>query len=248
MEWTDEAIIISLRRHGESRQIVELLTRDHGRHLGLVRGSSKKYGSDLQPGAGVRAVWRARLEDHLGTYTLEPTKSRAEVIFGDGLGLLGLSSACAVVSASVPEREKHEKVYEAFCVLADNLGDMDLWPALYVRWELGLLAELGFGLELEACAVTGTTEDLTHVSPKTGKAVCALEAEPYGGRLLKLPKFLGRHPGIRVEPLDILDGLKLSGHFLENRLWPLNRGAAPDARNRLVQRMEKLAFKSRISD
>lgn len=241
MNWTDDAIVLSLRKHGESGAIAEFLTRDHGRHMGLIHGSSRRHAAALQPGSSVRATWRARLEEHLGTWTVEPVKSRASILLGDAVSLSGLTSACAVAGLSMPEREKHGPLYEAFEVLADALEDVEIWPALYVRWELGLLAELGFGLELERCAVSGATEDLSHVSPRTGRAVCRAEAAPYEGRLLDLPDFLG--PGMveEVSSVDILNGMALTGHFLDKRLWRPNDVAEPDARQRLVQRLEKLA-------
>lgn len=241
MDWTDDAIVLSLRKHGESGAIAEFLTRDHGRHMGLVRGSSRRHGATLQPGSTVRATWRARLEEHLGTWTIEPVKSRASILLGDAVSLSGLTAACAVAGLSMPERQKHGPLYEAFEVLADALEETDIWPALYVRWELGLLAELGFGLELESCAVSGVSEDLTHVSPRTGRAVCRAEAAPYDGRLLVLPGFL--QPGVKVEisTADVLDGLALTGHFLDMRVWRANDVAEPEARQRLVGRLERLA-------
>lgn len=241
MDWTDDAIVLSLRKHGESGAIAELLTRDHGRHMGLVRGSSRRHGAILQPGSTVRATWRARLEEHLGTWTIEPVKSRASILLGDAAGLAGLTSACVVAGLSMPEREKHQPLYDAFEVLADALETAEIWPALYVRWEIGLLAELGFGLELDACAVSGVTEDLTHVSPRTGRAVCSAEAAPYDGRLLALPDFLRPGANEEIVPVDILDGLALTGHFLDLRVWRPHDVSEPDARQRLVQRLEKLA-------
>lgn len=241
MDWTDDAIVLSLRKHGESGAIAEFLTRDHGRHMGLVRGSSRRHGATLQPGSTVRATWRARLEEHLGTWTIEPVKSRASIVLGDAASLSGLTAACAVAGLSMPEREKHGPLYEAFEVLADALDETDIWPALYVRWELGLLAELGFGLELETCAVSGVSEDLTHVSPRTGRAVCRSEAAPYDGRLLVLPGFL--QPGVNSEisTANILDGLALTGHFLDMRVWRPSDVAEPEARHRLIERLERLA-------
>lgn len=241
MDWTDDAIVLSVRKHGENGAIAELLTRDHGRHMGLVRGSTRRHGATLQPGSTVRATWRGRLEEHLGTYTVEPVKSRASVLFGEAAGLAGLTSVCAVASLALPEREKHQPLYNALEVLADTLEEGDVWPALYVRWELGLLAELGFGLELETCAVSGTAENLTHVSPRTGRAVCQEEAAPYKGRLLLLPEFLRSGATETVTRRDVLDGLALTGHFLEARLWRLHNTAEPDARQRLIRRLEKLA-------
>lgn len=254
MDWTDDAIVLSLRRHGENAAIAELMTRDHGRHMGLVRGSSRRYGAALQPGSTVRATWRARLEDHLGTWTIEPAKSRAGILLGEASGLAGLTSVCAVASLSLPEREKHSPLYDALEVLADAFEITHLWPALYVRWELGLLAELGFGLELETCAVTGVSEDLTHVSPRTGRAVCQAEAAPWKGRLLALPDFLRQQAGRgsingRAEdmrPHDVLDGMALTGHFLETRVWRPHDRAEPEARQRLTGRLEKLAQTGRI--
>lgn len=254
MDWTDDAIVLSLRRHGESAAIAELLTREHGRHMGLVRGSSRRHGATLQPGSTVRATWRARLEEHLGTWTIEPAKSRAGILLGEAAALAGLTSACAVTSLSLPERENHRPLYNALEVLADAFEAVDVWPALYVRWELGLLAELGFGLELEACAVTGVSEDLTHVSPRTGRAVCQAEAAPYKGRLLALPGFLSgraaRGPADEragdMNPYDVLDGLALTGHFLETRVWQPHGKVEPEARQRLARRLEKLAQTRRI--
>lgn len=241
MDWTDDAIVLSVRKHGENGAIAELLTRDHGRHMGLVRGSSRRHGATLLPGSTVRATWRARLEEHLGTWTLEPVKSRASILFGDAAGLAGLTSVCAVAGLSLPEREKHRPLFEALEVLADTLDEEDVWPALYVRWELGLLAELGFGLELETCAVTGQSENLTHVSPRTGRAVCQAEAAPYKGRLLALPEFLRQGVIQTVTSRDVLDGLALTGHFLEVRLWRPHGTKEPGARQRLLRRLEKLA-------
>lgn len=186
----------------------------------------------------VKALWRARLEDHLGTLILDPIKSRADLIVGGGLGLLGLSSACAVLGQSVPERELHRPLYDAFELLADQFGNDEVWPALYVRWELGVLAELGFGLELEVCAVSGAKDGLTHVSPRTGKAVSSVEAEPYKDRLLALPQFLTASGG-QASGQDVVDGLALTGHFLEQRLWVPQGHKSPDARQRLIARLEK---------
>lgn len=237
MEWRDDGIVLSLRRHGESRTIVELLTRTHGRHMGLVRGRSGKHGNALQPGTSVTAVWRARLDDHLGTYALEPVRARAGLITGSGAGLLGFSAAAALLGQALPEREAHGSLFEAFELLADHLEDDDVWPALYVRFELGLLAELGFGLDLDRCAVTGAREDLTHVSPRSGKAVSAAEAEPYLDRLLLLPGFLVGSGGASGD--EVLQGLALTGHFLEQRLWQPQAKTAPDARERLVRRLRR---------
>lgn len=241
MDWTDDAIVLSLRKHGESGAIAEFLTRDHGRHMGLVRGSSRRHSATLQPGSTVRATWRARLEEHLGTWTIEPVKSRASILLGDAVSLSGLTAACAVAGLSMPERQKHGPLYEAFEILADALEETEIWPAIYVRWELGLLAELGFGLELETCAVSGVSEDLTHVSPRTGRAVCRAEAAPYDGRLLNLPGFLQPGTNNEISTTDVLDGLALTGHFLDMRVWRPHDVTEPEARHRLIERLERLA-------
>jgi len=238
MDWTDEAITLGARAHGESSAIVTLLTKSHGRHLGLVRGArSKRLAPAIQPGSLVEATWRGRLSEHLGTWTLEPTKSHAPAILNEPLELSALSSICALASVALPERERHEALYEVMLVFLDHLDDRTVWPAVLVRWELGLLKELGFGLELDACAVTGETDNLTHVSPKTGRAVTAEEAAPFEGRLLRLPAFLSG--GGNAGPSDVLDGLKLTGYFLERRALHPHDREMPAARGRFIERMQK---------
>ncbi len=238
MDWTDEAITLGARAHGEGSAIVTLLTKHHGRHLGLVRGArSKRLAPALQPGSLVEATWRARLNEHLGTWTIEPTKSHAPAVLNEPLELSALSSICALAEVALPERERHEALYEVMLVFLDHLDDRTVWPAVLVRWELGLLKELGFGLELETCAVTGLTENLTHVSPKTGRAVTAEEAAPYEGRLLKLPSFLAG--GGKASPVEVLDGLKLTGYFLERRVLHPHDDELPAARGRFLDRLRK---------
>lgn len=234
MEWTDEAIVLGAKRHGDAHAVLSVLSREHGRHLGLVRGT-RRLGGALQPGNSLRVTWRGRLSDHLGTYTVEPAGDRAGAAMDNALALAALASACAVASAALPEREAHQAVYESFRILLDALHDRDLWPALYVRWEVGLLQDLGFGLDLSRCAVTGARDDLSHVSPRTGRAVSAAAAAPYEGRLLDLPPFLlGRQAGA-VTRADVLAGLRLGGFFLDQRIFaPYNR-PLPPARVRLAE-------------
>lgn len=233
MEWTDEAIVLGAQRHGDSHAVLSVLSREHGRHSGFVRGTRRLAGA-LQPGNSVRVTWRGRLADHLGSYTVEPVSDRAVAVMEDRLTLAALSSACAVASGALPERECHTPVYESFHVLLDSLVSGDVWPALYVRWEVGLLQDLGFGLDLSKCAVTGERDDLTHVSPRTGRAVSAGAAAPYRGRLFELPAFLlGRQAG-RLTRHDVLAGLKLSGFFLERRLFAPHDKPLPPARTRLA--------------
>ncbi|MAN61661.1 MAG: DNA repair protein RecO [Parvibaculum sp.] len=241
MEWRDEGVVLSVRSHGESSAIVELFTSAHGRHAGLVRGgASRRMKPVLQPGNTVSATWRARLPDHLGNFTIDLDRARAGVLMDDPLSLAGLSGACAVVSA-LPERERHTALYEAFVVLLDTLEEVDIWPAVFVRFELGLLQELGFGLDLTKCAATGKADDLIYVSPKTGRAVSREAGEPYEKRLYRLPPFLVGGRVTAAEPEDVADGLRLTGHFLERYLFGPFHGRLPDARYRLIDRLSNAA-------
>ncbi len=237
MEWRDEGVVLSVKSHGETSAIVELFTAEHGRHAGLVRGgASRRMKPVLQPGNSVSVTWRARLPEHLGNFTVDLDRARAGVLMDDPLSLAGLSGACAVVSA-LPEREGHKALYEAFVVLLDTLEELDIWPAVFVRFELGLLQELGFGLDLTKCAATGSTQELVYVSPKTGRAVCREAGEPYKKRLYRLPTFLIGGRVAAAAPEDIADGLRLTGHFLERHLFGPFHGRLPDARYRLVERL-----------
>jgi DNA repair protein RecO (recombination protein O) len=239
MHWTDSGFVLSARKHGESSAIVNVLTREHGRHAGLVRGGSgRRLRGILQPGNEIAASWRARLSEHLGSYTVELSGGRAGPLLGEADKLAGLASACAIAEALMPERESHPALYAAFRILMASFEHAPDWQAVYVRWELGLLAELGFGLDLSKCAATGVTENLTHVSPCTGRAVCEEAAAPYGGRLLRLPAFLlnggnGATPGNDA----IHDGLALTGHFLENHVGASFHGKLPASRGRFIDRL-----------
>ncbi len=236
MDWMDDGIVLAARKHGETSAVVTLLTRGYGRHAGLVRGGAgKRLRGILQPGNGVRASWRARLAEHLGTMTVEPGTAYSAVALGDAKRLAALSSACALVDATLPEREPHAALYDGLLVLLSTLGDDEVWPSVYVRWELGLLAELGFGLDLGACAATGVTDDLTHVSPKSGRAVSAGAAAPYKERLLTLPGFL-LESGRGATADEIADGLKLTGYFLERHVFQHRDTHMPAARERLAAR------------
>jgi DNA repair protein RecO (recombination protein O) len=242
MDWTDEAITLGARAHGENSAIVTLLTKTRGRHLGLVRGArSKSRAPALQPGSLVEAKWRARLNEHLGTYTIEPRKIHVHTVLQEPLELAALSSICALAETVLPEREAHPALYEGLLVFLDSLSDRNVWPAVLVKWEVGLLKELGYGLELEACAVTGLAEGLTHVSPRTGRAVTEEKAAPYAEKLLPLPGFLTEDRRAAASPQDILAGLALTGHFIEGRLLRPHDRQMPDARGRLVARFAKFA-------
>jgi DNA repair protein RecO (recombination protein O) len=237
MDFSTHGIVISVRRHGETSAIIEVLTSDYGRHAGLVHGGvGRKMRPVLQPGNRVAVTWRARLSEHLGTFTVEPIKARAAELMDDRLALSALNAACAMSIALLPEREPHPQIFDAFEVMLAHMDQPDIWPALYVRWELGLLEALGYGLEITRCAVTNRNDELTHVSPRTGRAVSASEAEPYLDRLLKLPQFLSAH-GAAIMAGDIESGLKLTGHFIERRiLWPVDR-QLPQARERMIARL-----------
>ena len=237
MEWSDDAIVLSVRPHGESGAILEALTRGHGRHLGLVRGgASRKLKPVLQPGNGVRLVWRARLADHLGSFTVELDRARAGELMNNREALAGLNAFAAVASATLPERAPYyDPVFAAACVLLDAMIDDGLahWGALYVRWEVGLLEALGFGLDLSHCAATGATEDLRYVSPKSGRAVSAEAGAPYAARLFRLPAFVLGSQNADVSAADITAGLTLAGHFLLERVLHPNGKDMPAARLRL---------------
>ena len=190
MEWRDEGLIIGVRRHGEASTIVEALTRTHGRHLGLVRGGrSARLRATLQLGNTIGIVWRARLDEHLGSFAVEPLSLRAGRLMDSALALAGINYVAALVRV-LPERDPHEAVYEAASVIAEALDDGALAPTLIARFEAQILAECGFRLDLSCCAATGVTDDLVYVSPKSGRAVSAEAGAPWRDRLLPLPPFL----------------------------------------------------------
>ncbi|HYM18620.1 MAG TPA: DNA repair protein RecO [Micropepsaceae bacterium] len=238
MEWSDEAIVLSLRPHGESSGIVDALTRLHGRHSGLVRGGTSSKGrAVLQPGNRVKVTWRARLSENLGVFTVELMKARAGDMFAERAALVGLNALCAVAAAVLPEREPHEAAFEGADAVLDAMAAHGFpdWAPLFVRWEAGLLNELGFGLDLARCASTGSPEDLIYVSPRTGRAVSRAAGEPYRDRLFALPAFLlGRQAG-DATMRDILAGLELTAHFLSQWVLVPHDKKMPDARLRLTQ-------------
>ncbi|MSO92937.1 MAG: DNA repair protein RecO [Rhodospirillales bacterium] len=237
MDWTDEGIVLAARKHGETAAIVSVLTREHGRHPGLVRGGAgKRARGVLQPGNRVQARWRARLPEHLGTYTLELMAASGAAFLDDRLKLAGLTAALAVAETTLPEREAHAAVYEGLSGLLAALAD-DAWPAAYVRWEIALLTDLGYGLDLSRCAATGAREDLAYVSPKTGRAVSRAAGAPYRERLFLLPAFLiGGGDGFA--PVDVANGLKLTRHFLEQHVYSHRDRGLPAARQRLEPMFE----------
>ncbi len=241
MEWSDDAIVLCVRAHGESAAILDALTREHGRHAGLVRGgASRQAKAALQPGNSLSVVWRARLSEHLGNYTAEASRARAGTLLEKRASLAGLNAFTAVALAALPEREPHGSVYEAALVLLDVMaaGEFADWAPLYVRWEAGLLDELGFGLDLSQCAATGATDDLTHVSPRSGRAVSSAAAAPWRGRLLPLPQFLlGSQNAVTAD--DIAAGLKLTAYFLAERVLIPHGRQMPQARLRLEEFVDR---------
>lgn len=236
MDWTDDGIVLSAKKHGETSAIVTLLTPGHGRHLGLVRGGAGKRARGLlQPGNLLKARWQARLSEHLGTFRCELTEAFAASVLRDRLKLAGLSAACAMADGSLAEREPQQKVFDGLLAFLGAFEDRD-WPSAYVKWELGLLGELGFGLDLTACAATGESDNLIYVSPKSGRAVSQAAGEPYKSSLLALPEFLLR-PGAAGTPEDILAGFKLTGFFLERNVFRHPDRSLPAARKRLTDRL-----------
>ena len=232
MQWTDEGVILGVRKHGESSIILELMTRGHGRHLGLVHGGrSKSLQAVLQPGNTVQATWRARLDEHLGTYQVEGLNLRAAQLMGSSMALYGLATLAHLLRY-FPERDPHFALYETLTVLVDHLDDPDLAPALFVRFELAMLTELGFGLDLSECAATGSTEELIYVSPRSGRAVSKAGAGIYASRLFKLPPFLTGQ-GSDPPPEDVAAALALTGHFLQTRVLEPHGAEMPQARIRL---------------
>ncbi|MPY71463.1 MAG: DNA repair protein RecO [Alphaproteobacteria bacterium] len=241
MEWIDDGFVLGARKHGESAVIVTLLTREHGRHAGLVRGGAGARARGVwQPGNLLRVTWRARLAEHLGNFTAELLRSHAAGLLDERLPLLALSSATALVEAALPEREPHPALFEGLAGLLAALPHPG-WAAAYVRWELALLTELGFGLDLGSCAATGAAEGLTYVSPRSGRAVSAAAGEAWRDRLLPLPGFLTQGPSQETTANTIADGLRLTGYFLARHALGPDARALPPARARLADALAEVA-------
>ena len=233
MEWRDQGAVLSMRLHGETSAIIEVFTAQHGRHSGVVRGgASRRMAATLQPGTQVDVTWRARLDEQIGSYRVEPVQSRAGVLL-DRLALAGLNATCAMLQTALPDREPHPQLYRASVALLDALQASADWPLTYLRWEMQLLEELGFALDLRRCAVTGSREDLAFVSPKTGRAVSRGAAGDWAARLLPLPPMLlGQGP---ATPAELAQGFALTSHFLTKGFEPLLNGKPlPEARSRLL--------------
>jgi len=269
MDWQDEAIVLAARHYGEHDAILTLLTRENGRHLGLLRaGFSRRQRPNIELGNRLQASWRARLEEQLGSFQIECLHSVAAMLLDQPRRLAALASACAIVDAALPEREPHPDIFTDLDVLIAQLTEdaaspldaaaaNDLaWLTAYVRWELTLLSDLGFGLDLTHCAVTGETAGLAYVSPKTGRAVTAAAGQIYRERLLVLPAFLSADQTRTADNADLLAGLRLTGHFLERHVFAQagvasrnaspatlavpQKGESPMARRRFLQQLHDL--------
>ena len=239
MDWTDEGLVLSARRHGENSLIVNLLTREQGRHAGLVRGGSSTRNRGLyQPGNLLRAHWRGRLAEHLGNFTCELLHSHAADHLHDPLPLIALSSATAILDSALPERAPFAGLFEKLEILIGSLGNPD-WEVEYIRWELDLLTELGFGLDLTECAATGSAQDLIYVSPRTGRAVSAGAGRNYHDRLLPLPGFLRQEADAEINGAVLCEGLALTGYFLGRHVMGDTRHGLPAARERLVASLRR---------
>ncbi|MGB6770347.1 MAG: DNA repair protein RecO [Methyloceanibacter sp.] len=234
MDFSDEGILISAKPLGEANTVAELLTARHGRHLGLVRGGrSRRMRPLMQLGNVLSVTWRARLADHLGGYNLELIEPYAARVLDDQAALAAIGSLTGLAK-QLPERDPHPQLYRGALEVLQSLDDANVWPALLVRWEMMLLQDLGFGLDLSECAATGTDADLIYVSPRSGRAVSRDAGQPFCDRLLKLPRFL-LEDDASPAPSDILAGFALTGHFLERDVLAPQGLASPAARTRLIE-------------
>lgn len=243
MDWRDDAFVLTAQRFGEGDAVLDVLTRDHGRHLGLVKGGmSKTRRADLQPGNLLSVEWKARLSDHLGRFEVEPVRAYASLAMDSAIALAALAAAAAVATACLPERERHTAVFDGFSVLMEAIAgdDAELTAAVYVKWEMGLLQDLGFALDLTRCAVTGSREDLTFVSPRTGRAVTRATGAPYAERLLRLPPFLLGSQAGHPDAAELCDGLRLTGHFLLQSVLEPHGRDLPRARQTYVDLILRL--------
>ncbi len=239
MDFEDDGYVLAARPHGEAGAVVEILTAEHGKYAAHVAGgASRKMKPFLQAGARVIVHYRARVSEQLGSAMLEPVGEGPSALFDDALALSGLAAAAAVAAGALPEREPHPGAFLAFEALTGAFAHPDIWPAVFVRFEMGLLQELGFGLDLSKCAATGATDDLIFVSPRTGRAVSRAAGEPYKDRLLALPPFmLSAQGGLAAG--DVGAGLTLTGHFLESFIFAVLNRPLPPARVWLLDRLRE---------
>lgn len=237
MEWRDQGLVLAARPHGETSIILDVLTREHGRHSGVVRGGiSRKQAPFMQSGVLLDLTWRARLEEHVGSFVAEPITSFAAQALSDRLLLSGLNSVCALLRQSLPEREANQALFQDTLALLQMFDLVEVWPLAYVRWEQKVLDHLGYGLDLETCAVTGQAQDLIYISPKSGRAVSAAAGEAWKERLLPLPDVL---VSSRAQDLSqILEGLTVLEYFWTHKV---NTAPLPDLMHRFREVLRKLA-------
>ncbi len=242
MEWTDDGIVLGTRRHGEGNAILELMTRAHGRHLGLVRGGAgARLRPVLQPGNSTRVVWRARLDEHLGHFLVEGLRLRTGSLLAAAHAVFGVTHLAALCRL-LPERDPHPAVHDALSTILEDMADQRLVAVRIARFELRLLAELGFGLDLDRCAATGSTSDLVYVSPKSGRAVSRGAGAPWHDRLLRLPEFLCQgHLAEIIEPSreDLVDGFALTGFFLARYVFEPRGAHLPEARDGFLSALKR---------
>lgn len=240
MEWADDAIVIGLRQHGEAAVIAELLTEAHGRHKGYVHGGrSRRLRPVLQPGNRVRATWQSRQEESLGTLTLEPLMLRAAAVMDTALSLQAANQICALLRL-LPEREPHGLLYAMADAILEHLTDRTGAAQALVRLELAMLRDLGFGLDLSRCAVTGAVEDLAYVSPRSGRAVTRAVGAAYSDRILVLPAFLHDDEAEPHPSRDaLMQGFALTGHFLLRDVFRPRGLAMPDCRSAYLDALAK---------
>jgi len=244
MEWRDEGIVLSVARHGEADALLEVMTRSHGRARGFIKGGlGRRNKANLQAGNKLSLIWRSRIETNLGRFTVELLNSPLGLMLGDGARLSALAAATAVVASTLTERECHTSVYEGLqaviALMEHQEGSSAVWGAALSRLELGILAELGYGLDLSECAATGSKDNLIYVSPKSGRAVSAEAGVPYKHKLLGLPAFLVQESEVPSEE-EALVALQLTGYFLDRNVWVVHGKGQPAARERLFASILKV--------
>lgn len=241
IEWRDQGILLATRRHGENSLIIDVFTSHEGRHGGVVRGGTgRKMAPVLQPGAQLDVAWKARLEEHLGHFNAELIQSRAALVMGRATALAGMSAVLGLLAYALPEREPHPRLYEKTIALLDVMCQGEDWPQAYLHWEIAFLHDLGYGLDLTSCTVTGTTKDLIYVSPKSGAAVSRNGAGEWADRLLPRPDCMVSNTPASIP--DICQGLKTTGYFMEKWMAAQIGGRGiPQARQRLIDRLRKSA-------
>jgi len=243
MDWQDEGLILGVRKHGETSAIVEAMTAEHGRHLGLVRGGrSSRMRPILQPGNFATFQWRARLEEQLGTYTVEAKDLLAASLMTSQLGIYGIQTLASHLRL-LPEREAHLGLYNAARVLMENFEHPEIAASLMIRFELALLEELGFGLDMNSCASTGQSHELAYISPKSGRAVSREAGEPWADKMLVLPAFLNEHEdgwGVVPHSDQIEQGFVLSSFFLNRHIYAPRGMKHPDERHGFIKSITKL--------